>query len=263
MYVWIIYIDSLMEKFFWYVMLVSVISIAVTSFWQLGILRSLASKIDSNPKSLNDQKYFELKYHLQLLTVIFGIIVGLAGLFGYDTYESIERRIVNAVDSRITGLTAKLDSMELTVTRVRSNLPSHAEVALLDQQLKSRRAEIVKINSTIDELRSRNILKQNFYVVEEVIIPWKTYVSVVERKEGENVPYVIRFNELRTNLGDKLPAFHSAPLLIPVNTGKFTVDIRDVTAETFEMHLTNPFYVDLSQRTGLEEIQFSIIVIEY
>lgn len=86
-----------------------------------------------------------------------------------------------------------------------------------------------EILERIKELNKKNILKQESYIVENVVYD--------EAKADKNSFQKFYFKDFKTILGDKLPKFTKAPFVLPVSNQGASIQILNVTSESFDLGL--------------------------
>lgn len=258
------------EKFLLYVIVVILLALLVSSVWNLGILRVLRSKIDAEPKKLSDERYYELKYRMQFLTAVFTMIAALIALYGYDTFQTATEEIQKSLESKVQASIAVIEQkeaaiqeMEKTIRRLEGStsdiqqaLPTSLRQAeQFNKQLVTQRDHLGDLSIRIDELNGKNILQQNFYIIRSLSHSI-ALADTLYRRTQRFFPY--HFENLRTNLGDKLPLFREPPVIITSSECSIELFVTNVTEESFEIgygtiHSFSPVP---------DSIKFSLIIIE-
>jgi len=170
-------------------------------------------------KALDDEKYFELKYKLEFLTASFWVMVAIGGLLGYNTLKDAKEEVKTEFSNELEALTDQLEKVK-------------EEIGSNDSTAKNLRKEFPELEKLVSQLQARiklinskNILKQNYYVVRYIDKPdWKKDV------------FMVFFKDLKTSSGDRLPKFVSSPVvMVSANAGSLPT-ITNITKESFEMY---------------------------
>ncbi|NOU19260.1 MAG: hypothetical protein HOO91_17015 [Bacteroidales bacterium] len=237
------------------ILIITLVALSVFSIWNILSLRELKSKKTSENKELNDSKYFELKYKMEFLVAIFSVIVALAGILGYNSLENAKREIKTELNKELLPVESRIKNTERNI-RDKDSIVSTLEVKTVsisnnlssfDSEVKKNNTNLNSLKNKIDIINSKNIIKQNFYIVNSIKFRFN---------ENDTTMKKFYFADLKTNLGDKLPAFDTSPLVIPVSESNAMVKIWKITNETFEVGC-NEFYGNI-----IDTIKFSIVIIK-
>jgi len=220
--------------------------VIILLIWNTVNFHSLKKQSSRHNEQLNDSKYFELKYKQEFFVAIVSFIVGFTAFIGYSSLESVESKLKSELDNRVKD---KLDSIANKIriqdstidnlTKVSRQLEHITTASAIKQQQISRLLAVSELKAKtfsdrIYELNQKNILKQEFYIVQGVEYDLNT---ITERK-----PYVrYYFKDLRTILNEPLPTFKKPPAVI-VSATSADFWVTRVTTEAVE--LTANSYID-------------------
>lgn len=164
-----------------------------------------------------DEKYFELKYNINLLKAISAILIFGIGYFGISSYKEFTDKINNNFNDTIKSkniefqkISKKVDSLEILINTIKS------KYQVLDH----------KISIT------NNSFKYNprIYVVSDLKFSNSNFES--------GVPLKVYFKDLKTIFGEQLPIFSKPPLInvqvISVQGLSIFIDVFNVTTTSVE-----------------------------
>lgn len=164
-----------------------------------------------------DEKYFELKYNINLLKAISAILIFGIGYFGISSYKEFTDKINNNFNDTIKSkniefqkISKKVDSLEILINTIKS------KYQVLDH----------KISIT------NNSFKYNprIYVVSDLKFSNSNFES--------GVPLKVYFKDLKTIFGEQLPIFSRPPLInvqvISVQGLSIFIDVFNVTTTSVE-----------------------------
>lgn len=170
-----------------------------------------------------DEKYFELKYNINLLKSIAAILIFVLGYLGYSTYKDFSDKVNKNFDEKIELQNKKHQEISGKTDRLRSSVDS-LEILKnsLEVLIDSYESKLKILNDKI--LLINNSLKYNprIYVVKNLKFHDSNFYI--------NNPLKIYFKDLTSIFGEKLPNFTKPPL-INVQGYSITIDVLDVTTE--------------------------------
>lgn len=214
------------------ILVVTVIALIVFSAWNLLTLREIKAKSKNPDKELNDQKYFELKYKIEFLVAIFTVLVAIGGFLGYNSIQNAKSEIqanlnkeVSLIENRIVKTDKSIRDKDSLVSELMTKLNDIREnTSTTENTFNNQKEKLNALVNTIDVLNKKNIIKQNYYIVS-----LKRY----KYDENDSTKHKYYFKDLKTNLGDNLPIFKTAPIVIPVSESFIT--ILNVNKESFKV----------------------------
>ncbi|MBA6156750.1 hypothetical protein H3Z83_09510 [Tenacibaculum sp. S7007] len=238
------------------------ISLLVFNIWNLISLNSLKKNSSKKDKQLNDAKYYELKYKSEFIVAVFSIIVAVAGLLGYNTLNSAKDEIkfdllkktksidsiINITEKRIKLKDSLLHNIELKQNIINSKIPVNEE------KVNAQNYQIYQIQKVISDLNKNNKIKQSFYLVRDL--------SLEINKDYYNT---YRFEDLKTNIGDRLPKFVNKPfiIIIPESTTHLAnIRTDNVTVDKFSATIVGGYTSLNNSDDEPDKFKFSIMIIE-
>lgn len=213
-----------------------IVFIAVT-VWNARALNTLKQLTLSNANNIQDSKYYELKYHIQLLVGIFTVLVTICTTVVYSSISAAKVEIKNQ-------LTLEADSARERIRRIEPQLKKAENTIEAYNQLVG---QFKSLENNIRSINSKNILKQSYYIVPGVVFK-------LDNPAKEDYQ-VFEFKNLRTNTGDRLPEFKNPPMIIPVPN----IPIFDITTTSFKVSVYGN-WADGDPLSGASE--FSVLVLE-
>lgn len=233
------------------ILVLTVIALIVFSVWNLLTLREIKAKSRNNEKELLDQKYFELKYKIEFLVAIFTVLVALAGFLGYNSIQNAKSEIqsnlnkeVSIIENRIKNTDKTISDKDSIVNRLNGKLNVISEnSSTTENTIKNQKERLNLLVNKIEVINKKNIIKQNYYIVS-----LKNY----KYDENDTTNHKFYFKDLKTNLGDNLPNFKIAPIVIPVSESAIT--ILSVNKESFKVGNMGGFATDT--------VRINLVIIE-
>ncbi len=205
------------------------------ALWQL---KKLGSKKDS---SIQDEKYFDLKYRIQLFAAIFSIIIVGIGFAGYETYSDVKGTLTKGINKKIENLDTNIAEMNTQIVEMDSILDKNKkfidvfekekakmQIALFssEEEFQELTNEIQNnfkiINNDIELLANKNIQNPDIYIIRD-------YEFNYEKREKLTIYY----KNLTTVTDKKLPQFEKPPLLIIPFTRGIELYLRQNTKDYF------------------------------
>ena len=221
------------------------------NIWNAINLKTIIKKPLRNSDSLNDNKYWELKYKMQYMITVFSIILFVAAYFGFTSLQSVKTNLKTEIQASLDSTNRILENIEqkqlelnIKVATTDSSIleAENAILGLMGREkalsgsLSMSDFSLTKLMQRISELNSKNIIQQNIYIVDNVEYSFDTY--------WEFKKYY--FKDLKSNTGQPLPAFKKPPFIFSVSNQGFTFALRKITSESFEMSASNASDPDLN-----------------
>ena len=219
------------------------------------MLRKIYKEGGEENSTLTDEKYFELKYNINLLKSISAILIFVVGFLGYTSYEKFKSEFSENLNeatkeqrdnlNKVTIEQRKeLDDLTGNIELIKTNLK---EIDLLRNRLEQ---NITEYDSRMTILNSKaskinNTLKYNprIFVVKELRYPLTTIQS-------SNDEVKVYFKDLKTSFNEKLPQFKKAPL-VNVEGHRLDLHILEVTKDYFKVaEWSYAFDSNLDQNRG-------------
>lgn len=187
--------------------------------------------------------------------------------------DSLIRSFDSALNIRLSRTNNKLASIEINsaslateteknLKKVQSSVNSYNNSleSLKDQQYEIENRNITsdqkmkEIINRITELNNKNILKQNYYLVDSLYFDIDKYF-MAGSDELQYATYY--FKDMHTTLGDKLPHFSKPPFIIlSTDGGGSSSKFKNITTDSFKFKFES--YMDGTPRM----VRFSILISE-
>jgi hypothetical protein len=189
-------------------------------------LRKILKNLDKKKRDLPDERYFELKYNINLLKAVSAILIFLIGFLGFNTYNNISENLNKTFTDKLNTQNKKIDSLINLVSDYEENIES----------LKIEEGESVKnlgeINQKFriitDKLKNnQEALKYTtkVYVINNLKFPADKFGAPIQEDD-----FKIRFEDLKTINGESLPKFKTKPMVMLECRG-LLLDIIETTNE--------------------------------
>lgn len=245
--------------------IITVLLIVLISFsiWNLLTLRKLKKQHNSNVQ-MTDDRYYELKYKMEYITTIVIVVLSVGGYFGYQWFGSIKDDAAKNLQEKTKDFESKLDSVKFQLNVADYKINNYDgkftkfnqdairiegnQKDIIDKQkqitsnLKFSKEDLGTLSNKIDVIKNKNILKQNFYIIEDIIF----------NTQKQNTFY---FKNLSTTTGDKLPVFNKAPFISVSSAEGINFNIKKITTEYIELEAFTTY-------TDNIEVKFSIMLSE-
>jgi hypothetical protein len=203
------------------ILTVVAISIFVFSAWSFILLRKHLRQFKGNYKhssSLTDEKYFELKSKQEYIIAVSTVIFALFSFIGYSSIDNIKKDIKAQVEEEMKKVAALRDSANQNLDSARSGL------------------EIVNLlKNRVKQISSKDVIKQDIFIVDPLKIG-----DFPEVKQGFRL---IKFKDLTTISGQKLPIFKVPPSLMCFSNSSRNIFITDITTESFKINPIRTVYL--------------------
>lgn len=186
-------------------------------------------------ETLSDEKYFELKYNINLLKAISAILIFGIGFLGYSNYMDFKKEMKK-------DLTDNLTNQNIEIGEIKTRLNKYNETLDSLDVLKNKLLEITKENEKEMKAINRKVLgiketlkfNPKIYVVTDLKYPYtniKSYDTVQ-----------LNFSSMKTIFGESLPEFNNIPF-VNIQSHRADIDIMEVTKTSIKF-LCNSYYGD-------------------
>lgn len=238
------------------VVAIGLLGFNIQSAFALRSIKKQAVKVEP----LNDQKYWELKYSIQSLVTIFGVIAAIAGYLGIKSLEDVKKSISSEVKPQIDSLSARLTPMRDSVRSIDTTLRRYTGVlndlqansAGLKSSLTVSTADLLRLKGNLAEINKKNKIQAPVYVVNDI----EVNNDFTDGKVPKSTQY---FTSLTTSTGDKLPVFDKPPtIIVAANNGTFSV--TNVTTTSFVIGPTQ--YLSLETGPTPKLVKVTVIIIQ-
>jgi len=158
--------------------------------------------IKRKKKYIPDEKYFELKYNINLLKAVSAILIFLIGFLGFNSYNNISENLSKGFtdkfkkqNKRIDSLTTKLFSYERFVDSLK------VEESETVENLDGINRKFRSINNKLEANKKALKYTTKVYVVENLKVYFDREVQA------------FWFKDMTTINGEKLPKFNKKPMV--------------------------------------------------
>jgi hypothetical protein len=186
-------------------------------------LRKIYKGINRKKKYIPDEKYFELKYNINLLKAVSAILIFLIGFLGFNSYNNISDNLTLDFIERFKKQNKRIDSLTTKLSDYKGFVDS----------LKVEENETVE---NLDEINRKFKSINNKLQKNQESLKYTTKVFVVKGLKyvcNENINRLY-FRDLKTFQNEKLPKFTTSPLV--VLQGKRThMEIWNITKDYIEV----------------------------
>jgi len=205
------------------IILLIVIFILIVS--DVYFLWKIFKSIGKKKKSLPDERYFELKYNINLLKAVSAILIFLLGFLGITTYQDITSIPESDFEEKFSVQDEKIKTLDSIVKNYEGLVESlKSEEGKSIENLNDVKREFGLINQKINS--TQNALK---YTPQIFIIR-----NIPVEPDKERVTQTIYFNKLRTIDGKKLPNFKKPPIINIQGLNVVSV-VDEITSEYFKL----------------------------
>lgn len=223
------------------------LGILVISVWNLRTLKSLSKSRAHKDSQLNDSKYFELKYKYEFLVSIFTLIIGVVSFIGYNSFETLKDDLTTYFKMKTDSTMNSIKIQQKSIDKLRGEIEVQTQkvfstndlIDIINKEQKNISNQISfdkrssleiqsKLNIVKEKLaaiQNKNILKQEIFIVEDLQYPLN----------GEWIPKIYYFKNLRSINNDSLPAFKKSPIVIPFSNDGFSYIVSQVTNNSFKL----------------------------
>jgi len=221
--------------------IILLVALIVIALWNAFSWHILMRQSKHSSSGLPDARYYELKFHIQLLVGITTILIAVFGFFGFSSIENLKLQVQKEVSLSDT-LKARLERYNLIAEKVEASFTQADEL-----ETKFRR-----LGTDVNAIQKKNILKQSYYIV--------TNITFHPSMAGQTT---IFFDKL-PSINGQLPAFKNPPIIIAVPDGDILVKTFNVTTQSFDVR-PDPFRYDQDAKTDVwatDLISFTLIIFE-
>ena len=202
-------------------------------------------KNQTNISSIEDDRYYELKYKLQFISSVGVIVIAVAGFFGLDKYENFVKEFKSKTDS----LDVKLNEYNKKISLLDSNIIKYdTKINAYDNSLKkldlskiqfskamiASNRGLLQLKDSIDIIKKRNILDKSFYIIDNIKV--KNTMVLNNTESGITKFY---FKDMSTTIGDKVPEFEKPPVTFVIPQSPAIIQVVSITKDYIEVLLSS------------------------
>lgn len=191
-------------------------------------LKSLKKIIKKDNETVSIDKYYELKWRINLFLSITTIVAVVLGFLGFSV-KKITTDQYNELNTQIEAIADSIKNRELLIDELTQRL------SLTSDKASASAAMLDKINNSVMEIQRNNIQKWEFQFIENV------EVDINSQKQVDT----IYFKDLKTSDGRKIPEFKETPLVNLIDNDKTNWLLRHT--------YTHPEYFVIEQRGSVDD----------
>nr|WP_299071387.1 hypothetical protein [uncultured Allomuricauda sp.] len=211
-------------------MIIILVLIASDVFFLWKIFKTIGSK----KKSIPDERYFELKYNINLLKAVSAILIFLFGFLGFTTYKDITKIVESDFEKKFEMQQRRIDKLDSIVKDYEETVKVlKVEEGKSVENLNDVQREFNIINKKISNAQENLKYAARIYVVKDL-----EYIKKEKQLISEGV-LKFYFDEMITSKGEKLPKFKERPIIaIQTISNGSSLAITQVTKEFVEVILS-------------------------
>ncbi len=206
-------------------------------------LWKIYKSIKSKKKHLPDERYFELKYNINLLKAVSAILIFLISFLGFNSYNNISENMNKDFSKNLEKQNDKIDDLTKKLS----------DYIYLVDSLKVEEGESIKTLGEINQQfgrinkkikNSEETLKYTtkFYIVNDLKFPRN---KIHEQVKNETL--TLYFKNLTTVYNEKLPFFKFKPLIVLQGRG-ISLDVVEVTKDYVKVSSHEEYqYIELDK----------------
>jgi hypothetical protein len=228
------------------------ISVFVFSLWSLILIKRHLKAFNSGYRkdsSLRDAKYFELKSKQEYIIAVSAVILSIMSFIGYTSIENIKADIRSSVQTEVDRL-SNLDK-QATDTYSGLTIKGHSFV----DSMRSAMNIVQSLTNRMKTISAKDVIRQNIFIVDPLRIGDFPIDKSDKFHEGNRI---VKFADLRTVNGERLPTFKVKPSVICMATSRGTVVIEDVFVDRFVLNLQSYTPKDDKDKTDGDNITFVV-----
>lgn len=237
-----------MSSFTIILLIIILVLIASDVFFLWKIFKTIGSK----KKSIPDERYFELKYNINLLKAVSAILIFLFGFLGFTTYKDITKIVESDFEKKFEVQQRRIDKLDSIVKDYEETVQLlKSEEGKSIENLNDVRSEFRIINQKVSQTQESLKYTPQIFVVKNL-----KYSQIEGRKTGLGEGLKFYFKDFKTIYGESLPKFSSSPLVNLQGDGAEFVIVKK-TKEYFEIML----YVSSGNEGNEDLINFDVWIV--
>ncbi len=247
-----------------------IVILIIFTLWNIINVRSFKKILSNNENRLADDKYFELKYKIEFLIAAFSGIVIVVGYLGYGSLDNAENELKKNMQDSLKVFEISLKEKQDSIEKIGSQLNNfnliqsvffkeqskfsktqfdlRTDLSKQENRISTGKNEIDSLDKKIKTINSKNILNQNFYLIDNV----KFNMAEEDKVDLTNTFY---FKDLSTSLGDKLPEFKKPPIVFVAASINVRFIVTEITTEYVKLYMSEN-YIPIDNLTS-----FNMVVI--
>ncbi|QXP72618.1 hypothetical protein H0I31_02645 [Tenacibaculum sp. AHE15PA] len=193
------------------------IIILILLIGDLFYLKKILKLLKKKNKTNIDERYFELKYHLNLLKSISAILLFIFGFIGYSGFNDFKKEMSENFNSSLKTQREKITKMDKTLENYKKSIDSIVEFKnQLNNLIELNDTDLKRINNKVSSINKSFKYNPKIYIVNQLSYP-----------EGSG-EIKFEFSKMKTIHGETLPKFKKPPF-ITVQGYRAGIDILEIT----------------------------------
>lgn len=239
------------------ILLIIGISVLIFSIWNHILIKRHLKQFKNNYRqvsSLTDEKYFELKSKQDYIIAASAIIFAVLSFIGFSSIKDIKTEMnlqMAEEKKKIESLNSSADSTNNSFKGL--NLKGKD----LQDSVRSAMNLVDALKLRVGSILGKDVIKQNIFIVDPLKIG-----DFPHSKEKYFEDFrVVKFKDLMTISGQKLPIFKVPPSIMCFSTTSSSIIVKDVTAEGFKINPQGYSYLATESSKAViegDEVKFSL-----
>jgi hypothetical protein len=203
------------------------IVVLVFSFWSFRLVRKHIRRFNNNSRhtsALTDEKYFELKSRQEYIIATSAIIFAVISFIGYSSLKEIKQTIADSVEKE----KQKLELLYRSADTSYSNLAIKGKN--YEDSVRSALQLVTVLKNRLSVISNKDVIKQNIFIVDPL--------KIGSFKSDQDEFRIVKFKDLTTISGQKLPEFKTPPSIVCFSTTYSMLLVTDVTSSGFKIKPT-------------------------
>lgn len=209
-----------MSTFTIILLIIIFVLIASDVFFLWKIFKSIGSR----KKSIPDERYFELKYNINLLKAVSATLIFLLGFLGFTTYQDITKIVESDFEEKFTVQQIRIDKLDSIVKEYEETVKLlKSEEGKSIENLNDVRREFGIINKKVTQTQEALRYTSRMYVV-----------NGIKNNHSKFESFKLYFKDLTTMDNEKLPNFNSTPVVSVQSTNSLYA-VEKITKEYVQL----------------------------
>jgi len=201
-------------------------------FLLLRIKKAITKK--KKNKSDFDEKYFALKYDINLLRSITAIVVTILAFLGYSNFKDFNNEIKNTISQNIKTQTTEIDEINKKLIKYGQTIDSLDKLRnTIYNLMGNSENDLKKINTKITNIDESFKNNPKVYVINKLKYP---------NPQSNDKSITFYFRDMTSIHGEKLPKFKKVPF-VNIQGYSIGLNILNVTREYITIH-SSSYYGD-------------------
>lgn len=187
----------------------------------LYFLRRIYKQGKNGKEIFSDEKYYELKFSINLLKAISAILIFVIGFLGYSTIKDFSDNLEKDTNKQIGDQKKEIIKISKNIENIKLSVDSLENLKKnFEDVIKTYESNLKNVNKKISNIKTSLKYNPRIYIVNDL----KFYKSNFNR----NNLLIIYFKDLLTIFGEHLPDFRKTPY-INIQGHNIEINIQKVT----------------------------------